>query len=128
LVKKIQIIIEKIGSIIAILLEDKNPKTVEAIWNALPFEAKAKIWGEEIYFIIPVKIGEENPQESVEIGDIGYWPHGNGFCIFFGPTPISCGKEIIPADPVNIFGKIEHKIEVFKRIKSGDSIRIERLA
>ncbi len=124
--KKIKIISEKIGEVEAELLEEKNPKTAKAIWDALPLEARANTWGEEIYFSIPVKLGEENTQETVELGDIGYWPPGRGFCIFFGPTPISRRGEIRPADPVNVFAKVKGDPKVFKKVKDGDKIRIDR--
>lgn len=126
MVKKIRIISEKIGVVEAELLEDKNPETVKAIWEALPFETRANTWGEEIYFSIPVNIGEENSQPTVELGDLGYWPPGNGFCIFFGPTPISRGEEIRPANPVNVFGKVIGDPKVFKKVRSGDKIRVEK--
>jgi len=124
--KKVKIINEKIGVVEAELLEDRNPKTVEAIWKGLPFEARANTWGDEIYFSIPVIVGEENAQETVELGDIGYWPPGHGFCIFFGQTPISQKGEIRPADPVNVFAKVKGDPKVFKKVKSGDKIRIEK--
>ena len=125
--KKIKIISERIGEVEADLLEDKAPKTVKAIWNVLPLEARANTWGDEIYFSIPVRLKEENAHETVQLGDIGYWPPGQGFCIFFGPTPISRGDEIRPADPVNVFGKIRGDPKIFKKVKSGDKIRIERV-
>jgi hypothetical protein len=53
--------------------------TAEAIWEALPLEARANTWGDEIYFFIPVHLGEENAQEVVEKGDLGYWPPDNAF-------------------------------------------------
>jgi hypothetical protein len=73
-----------------------------------------------------VKVGEENPQETVELGDLGYWPPGSSFCIFFGPTPVSRGDEIRPASPVNVFGKVVGNPRVFKKVKDGDLVRIER--
>ncbi|MCW4020784.1 MAG: cyclophilin-like fold protein [Candidatus Bathyarchaeota archaeon] len=124
--KKIKIVSEKIGEVEAELLEAKNPETVNAIWEALPFETRANTWGDEIYFSIPVRLGEENAQPTVELGDLGYWPPGQGFCIFFGPTPMSRGGEIRPANPVNVFGKVKGDLKVFKKVRSGDKIRIER--
>lgn len=124
--RKIRIISKNIGAVEATLLEDRSPKTVEAVWMSLPFEARANTWGDEIYFSIPVEIGEENAEETVEIGDLGYWPPRNGFCIFFGATPISRGNEIRPADPVNVFGKVECDPKTFKKVKSGDVIRVQR--
>ena len=127
MVSQIKILCESIGPVEAELLEDKNPETVIAIWDNLPFETYVNTWGDEIYFSIPVNIGEENAQETVKAGDLGYWPPGNGFCIFFGPTPISRGDEIRPADPVNVFGRIKGNPKIFKKVKSGEKIRIERL-
>jgi len=98
---------EKIGQVKAKLLKDKNPKTVQAIWDALPLELNLARWGEELYGTIPVKTGAENSQKECEVGDIGYWIDGRGFCIFFGPTPASSGEKPVAATPVNIFAKIE---------------------
>jgi hypothetical protein len=101
--------------------------TADVIWQALPFEASFNFWGDEIYFTIPVSLGlEKNAQEVVEKGDLGYWPSGHAFCIFFGPTPNSKGKEIRPASKVNIFGKIKGDPEVFKEAFSCERIRVER--
>jgi hypothetical protein len=125
--KKIKIITNATGEVIAELSSEKNLKTVEAIWNALPFEASANTWGDEIYFSIPVEIGEENAQETVDMGDLGYWPPGTAMCIFFGPTPMSKGNEIRPASLVNVFGKIPVDPKVFKKVRSGSKIRVEKV-
>ncbi len=109
---------EKIGQAKAKLLTDKNPKTCEAIWNALPFEVNLARWGEELYGEIPVSIGQENSQVECEVGDIGYWPSGSGFCIFFGPTPASKGDKPVAASPVNVFAKIEGDPKIFIQFSS----------
>jgi len=101
-------------------------KTAQAIWDALPLGAKAETWGDEIYFSIPVHLKEESPKEVVGVGDLGYWPPGSAFCIFFGPTPASCGQEIRPASPVNVFGRIVGDPKVFKKIRTGTAVSIER--
>ncbi|MBI3972190.1 MAG: hypothetical protein HY332_12945 [Chloroflexi bacterium] len=81
--------------------------TADAVWNALPIKASASTWGDEIYFHIPVELGQENAKATVDAGDLGYWPPGAAFCIFFGPTPMSrTSAEVRPASPVNILGKI----------------------
>ncbi len=98
---------EKIGQVKAKLLIDKNPKTCQAIWDALPLELNLARWGEELYGNIPVKIDIEDSQTECEVGDVGYWIDGRGFCIFFGPTPASSGDKPVAATPVNIFAKIE---------------------
>ncbi len=102
-----------------------DSKTAEAIRKALPIKARANTWGDEIYFSIPVKLGPEDGREVVDKGDLGYWPAGNGFCIFFGPTPASRGNEIRPASPVNVFGRVRGDATIFKAVNDGDSITIE---
>jgi len=121
-VKKIAITIEdlKVGA----SLDDSE--TAKKIWEALPIESRVNTWGDEIYFSIPVNVGLENAKEVVSEGDLGYWPPGNAFCIFFGLTPASQGDEIRPASPVNIFGKIIGDPKVFKKISSGAKIIIEK--
>ncbi len=98
---------EKIGEVKAKLLIDKNPKTCQAIWDALPFDVKLSRWGEELYGDCPISIPAENSQTECDIGDVGYWISGQGFCIFWGPTPASAGKKPVAASPVNIFAQIE---------------------
>ena len=80
-----------------------DSRTAQAIWEALPIVARINTWGDEVYFAIPVKLELEKGQELVEIGDLGYWPTGSAFCIFFGPTPMSRGEEIRPASAVAVF-------------------------
>jgi len=109
---------EKIGQIRARLLLDKNPKTCKAIWEKLPFNVNLARWGEELYGEIPVALGKENPQVDCEVGDVGYWPDGKGFCIFFGPTPVSKDDKPKAASPVNIFAKIEGDTSIFKQFPS----------
>jgi len=103
-----------------------NSRTAEAIWEALPIVARLNTWGDEIYFTIPVKLELEKGQELVKIGDLGYWPPGNAFCIFFGPTPMSRGEEIRPASAVTVFGKVVGDATVLKRASSATQIIIER--
>ncbi len=101
-------------------------RTAEAIWSALPIEARANTWGDEIYFSIPVRVETERGQEVVEMGDLGYWEPGTALCIFFGPTPVSRGNEIRPASEVTVFGKVEGDPQVFKKVSSGTRIVIEQ--
>jgi uncharacterized protein len=105
-------------------LNDSN--TAKTIWNALPITGRANLWGEEIYFRIPGHIEPENGRELVEKGDLGFWPDGDAFCIFFGPTLMSIGDEIRPASAVNVFGRITGDTVLFKKVRSGTVINIER--
>jgi len=105
-------------------LNDSN--TAQKIWDILPIEGRVNAWGDEIYFSIPVKVGLENAKAVVSEGDLGYWPPGSAFCIFFGTTPVSRGNEIRAASPVNVFGKIIGDPKAFKKVNSGAKIIIEK--
>lgn len=101
-------------------------RTADAIWAALPLEAKASTWGDEIYFDIGVAIAAEKPKEVVGMGDLGYWPPGSAFCIFFGRTPASTGDEIRPASAVNVFGRVSGDPTVFKKVRAGARVQLEQ--
>lgn len=120
--KKIRI---KAGKV-EVSAELNSTKTAQAIWDALPITGRGNRWGEEIYFSIPLSLEPENAQEVVTMGDLGYWPPGTAFCIFFGPTPMSQGQEIRPASAVNVFGKVTTDAKVLKQVASGTEITIER--
>lgn len=105
----------------------KTP-TAEHIWEALPFEGQATIWGKEIYFTIPAEAPSEgSAREILEPGELGYWPLGNAFCIFFGPTPVSSGNEPRAYSPVNVFGKINAPHSELNRVVQGDQVKVERI-
>ena len=116
---------EKIGQIKAKLLTNKNPETCKIIWKNLPFELNLSRWGEELYGEIPISIELENSQIECEVGDIGYWPDGKGFCIFFGPTPVSKNGKPKAASPVNIFAKIEGDSKIFNQFSSFTGIAMK---
>ena len=101
-------------------------QTARAIWAALPIEASAQTWGDEIYFAIDVRAAEDSAREVVALGDLGYWPPGQAFCIFFGRTPASRGDEIRPASAVNVFGHVDGDATVFKTVRAGTRVRLER--
>lgn len=111
---------------IEVTAELNDTKTAEAIWEALPIRSQVSLWGQEIYFSIPIHLELEKGQELVDIGDLGYWPPGSVFCIFFGPTPTSRGEEIRPASPVSVFGKVVGDAKVLSQIKQGAEITVER--
>jgi hypothetical protein len=103
-----------------------DSKTAQAIWGALPIEAKVETWGDEIYFGIGLTAAPEASREVVDVGDLAYWPPGRAFCIFFGPTPASHDDECRPASPVNVVGQIVGDARVFKPVRSGTRVTIER--
>ena len=115
----------KAGSVEAIA-ELNESQTADSIWKILPITGKAQTWGNEIYFGIPVSLPLENGQEIVKMGDLGYWPTGKAFCIFFGFTPASMGDEIRPASAVNVFGKVTGDATIFKQVKEGTEVIIEK--
>ena len=106
--------------------ELKDTRTADAIWEALPIEAQANTWGDEVYFAIPVEMGSEDAQAVVNKGDLGYWPPGNAFCIFWGPTPASHGSEPRAASPVTVVGRVVGDATVFDKAPSGSEVVIEK--
>ena len=104
--------------------ELNDTRTAQAIWEALPIKGVVNLWGDEIYFSIPLSLKLEAGQEVVTIGDLGYWPDGRAFCIFFGLTPASRGDEIRPASPVTVFGKVIGDATVLKKVATGTEITI----
>jgi hypothetical protein len=106
-------------------LNDKP--TAVKVWEALPIEGRGSRWGDEIYFEIPVAAGQEaDAREDVEVGELGYWPVGSAFCIFFGPTPVSSGSQPRAYSPVNILGKVKGNATLFRQVKSGEKVVLER--
>jgi len=102
--------------------------TAEAVYTALPIRAVVQTWGDEIYFEIPLHLPlDASAREEVEKGDLGYWPAGPAFCVFFGPTPASRGGEIRPASAVNVFGRVEGDATVLSSVAAGESVVVEPL-
>ena len=121
--KKIQLTIDKE----VFLGELNNSATAESIFQALPIEATGSTWGDEIYFGIPVEASIEDPKESVEEGDLAYWPPGKAFCIFYGLTPASIDNEIRPASAVNVIGKIKGDTTSLKGKSGSPTVIIEAI-
>jgi hypothetical protein len=111
---------------IVIQAELFDTPTAEKIKDALPLEGRANVWGEEIYFEIPIAISlEADARAAVAVGDIGYWPSGPAFCIFFGPTPVSTDEKPRAYSPVNVFGRIAGDANPLRSVRDGEIIRIE---
>ncbi len=120
--KKIQILFNNF----TIQAEISNSVTAQEIYSALPFESTVNTWGDEIYFEIPVSVGQEaNATDEVEVASLGYWPVGRAFCIFFGPTPISSDGKPRAASPVNVFGKVIGDLNPLRDVKSGAPVKVE---
>ncbi|MFC2069814.1 cyclophilin-like fold protein [Chloroflexota bacterium] len=115
-----------IASPVKVTAELNDTKTAQAIWDALPIKGRANLWGDEIYFPIPLSLELEDGKELVNVGDLGYWPTGSAFCIFFGPTPMSRRDEVRPASAVNVFGKVAGDATFLKQVASGTEVTIEK--
>jgi hypothetical protein len=116
---KVKIVAEGLGEAEGELVRFMAPRTVDTIVRKLPVEGRAALWKEEIYFEIPIKMGEEKAKATVETGAIAFWPMGSAICIFFGQSQ--------PYSPVSILGKITQNLELFKQVKSGTTIKVELL-
>jgi hypothetical protein len=117
---KVKFVIEALGEAEGELVRFLAPRTVDTIVRKLPVEGRAALWKEEVYFEIPVKIGEEKAKPTVETGAIAFWPMGSALCVFFGESQ--------PYSPVNILGKITKNLELFKQLKSGATIKVELIS
>ena len=115
------------GPVVAIADLDDNA-TAKAIWEVLPIKGQANTWGDEIYFEVPVFLeASGDARETVAVGELGYWPQGHAFCIFFGPTPASQGDEPRAASAVNVFGRLAGDATILRQVRSGEAVFIERI-
>ena len=107
--------------------EINHSETARKISAALPIEGTVNVWGDEIYFEIPVHMDTApDARADVAVGDLGYWPTGSAFCIFFGPTPVSTDENPRAYSPVNVFGRITGDPLQFKSVSSGAIIRVTK--
>lgn len=108
--------------------ELKGTKTAQEIYAALPVEASINTWGEEFYFKLGgVKDYRESATTQVKVGDVAFWGAGQVLAIFFGRTPMSMGQDPVPADRVNVIGRIVGDATVFRRVMEASIIRVERV-
>jgi len=106
---------------------NENPRTAEAVLEALPIESRAARWGDEVYFEVPVELPAENARVRVQKGEVAYWPEEPSLCIFFGKTPVSPSEDDIRAySPVNVIGRLVSDPSVLRTVKDGDRVRVER--
>jgi len=124
---------DKLGKIIEIAFNEivieatiNDSKTAKKILKILPIKSEINLWGNEVYFKIPIEADLENGKELMDIGNIAFWPPGNAFCIFFGPTPAGDGTQPRAASSVTVIGKItgENGIDKIKKIRSTDTVEI----
>ncbi len=111
---------------IQVAAELNDSPTAKSIVDALPIKTKGSRWGGEIYFSIPVEVElESDSRDVLEAGELGYWPTGCAFCIFFGPTPASQADEIRAASAVNIIGTIKGDLSQLPNVPDGALVCIE---
>lgn len=111
---------------VALEAELDDSPTARKVAETLPLATAFNTWGEEIYFTIPVEADlDDTAREVVDPGDLGYWPTGSAFCIFFGQTPMSSPGKIVPAGPVNIIGRVSGDAGRLKEVMGEREIRVE---
>ena len=107
--------------------ELKPTRTAKAIYDLLPIEADKHVWGDEFYFKIPfIKDHRETATLKVAVGDIAYWGNGQAVAIFFGRTPISTGPDPVPADRVNLIGRVTGDAATLRNAVGATRIRLEK--
>jgi hypothetical protein len=116
---KVRFVIEGVGEAAGELVRFLAPRTVETLMKELPIEGRAAIWKEQIYFETKVEAGPEKERTKVESGTIAYWPLGSAICVFFGSSQ--------PYGPVNPVGRITEGLELFRKVRQGSRIRLERV-
>jgi len=105
--------------------ELNDSPTARQVWEALPIEGAANTWGDEIYFAIPVVAAEEpEARADVAVGELGYWPVGHAFCLFFGPTPASSGPAPRAYSPVNVLGRVLGDATRLRAVRAGTRVRL----
>jgi len=114
---KIKFLIEGLGEAEGELVRFLAPRTIDTIVRKLPLEGRVALWKEEVYFEIPIKMGEEKAKPTVEQGTIAFWPMGSALCVFYGKSQ--------PYSPVSILGKVTNNLEIFKQVKSGLTIKVQ---
>jgi hypothetical protein len=115
----VKFVIEGVGEAEGEFVRYLAPRTVEAVTKRLPIEGRAALWKEEVYFEIPVRMGEEKAEPAVEKGALAYWPMGKALCVFYGESQ--------PYSSVNIVGRVTKNLEIFEQVESGTKIRVEKI-
>lgn len=112
---------------VALDAELHDTPTGKKVFQLLPLNTNFDTWGDEIYFSVSMESElDETATEEVSMGDLGFWPPGKAFCIFFGPTPMSTPGKIVPASAVNIIGKIHGDAARLKEVMHEIQVTVEK--
>ena len=112
---------------VALMVELLDTPTARALVAALPFEARAQTWGEEVYFTTPVSVNlEPDAKQIVEPGTVCFWTEGNALALPYGRTPISTDERPKLASRCNVVGRIEGDPGMIGKIRSGEKLTVSK--
>ena len=112
---------------VVLMVELLDTPTAKALVAALPFEARAQTWGEEVYFTTPVSVKlEPDAKQIVEPGTVCFWTEGDALALPYGRTPISTDQRPKLASRCNVVGRIEGDPQMIGKIRSGEKLKVSK--
>jgi hypothetical protein len=103
----------------------EDTPTARALVEALPANAKAQTWGEEVYFELPVKAKlEASAKQVVPPGSVCFWVEGSSLALPWGRTPVSQGDESRLVTRCNLLGAIDGDPRRLASVRGGDTITL----
>ena len=112
---------------VTLTIELLDTPTARAIVAAVPFEARAQTWGEEVYFTAPVSAKlEADAKQIVEPGTVCFWTEGDALALPYGRTPISTDERPKLANRCNIVGRLTEDARALSRIRAGEKITVSK--
>ncbi|HET7363661.1 MAG TPA: cyclophilin-like fold protein [Burkholderiales bacterium] len=113
---------------LALEAELRDTPTSRLLMQAVPFEASAQTWGEEVYFTTPVSAKlEADAKQVVEPGTVCFWTEGDALALPYGRTPISTDERPKLAARCNVLGTLTGDARRLGWIKAGQKIRVEKI-